>query len=144
MIHSKVPLSVFITVLAAIIAAVPLGIDMYLPAMKDISAEYATPMSTVQMTLSTFLFGYATGQLVFGPMADIIGRRPVVLMGLFGFFVFSTLLSFATSIEQFLVLRFLQSFIGAAAAVPIVGYIKLIYGEHVAKGMSYVSMIMMT
>ena len=141
--QSKVPVALFIPLLAAIIAAVPLAIDMYLPAMKAISTEYDTPMTMVQMTLSTFLIGYAIGQLVFGPLADIIGRRPVVLAGLIGFTIFSVLLAFATNIEQFLVIRFLQAFIGAAAAVPIMGYVKVIYGDNVAKGMSYVSMIMM-
>lgn len=139
----KVSVSLFIPLLAAIVAAVPFGIDMYLPAMRVMSVEFDTPMSMVQMTLSTFLIGYALGQLALGPLADIIGRRPIVLIGLVGYCVCSAVLSLTTNIEQFLLVRFVQAFIGAGAVVPIAGYVKIIYGDNVSKGMSYVGMIMM-
>ncbi|QSX42589.1 multidrug effflux MFS transporter [Shewanella cyperi] len=132
-----------IPLLAAIVAINPLAIDMYLPAMADIAAGFGSDITTVQQSLSLYLAGYAIGMLLFGPLADRFGRRPLVLLGLGGATVLSLAVSFAHSIELFLVLRFLQAFIGAAATVVVPGYIKQIYGEHTAKGMSYVSLIMM-
>lgn len=57
----------------------PLSIDMYLPALPVISAQFGVPAGSAQMTLSTYILGFAVGQLLYGPMADSIGRKPVIL-----------------------------------------------------------------
>ncbi|MCL1143607.1 multidrug effflux MFS transporter [Shewanella gaetbuli] len=129
--------------LAAIVAITPLAIDMYLPAMSIIAVSFSTDVTMVQQSLSIYLAGYALGMLVFGPIADKVGRKPLVITGLIGFCIVSFLIAITQSIEHFLALRFLQAFIGAAATVVVPGYIKEIYGENTAKGMSYVSLIMM-
>ncbi|NRD74463.1 multidrug effflux MFS transporter [Shewanella sp. VB17] len=129
--------------LAAIVAITPLAIDMYLPAMATLASSFHSDITLVQQSLSLYLAGYALGMLIFGPLADRMGRRPLVILGLAGFMVVSLLLAFVTNIELFLALRFAQAFIGAAATVVVPGYIKELYGENTAKGMSYVSLIMM-
>ncbi|MBL4817468.1 MAG: MFS transporter, partial [Shewanella sp.] len=136
-------LVILIPMLSAIIAITPLAIDLYLPAMATIAASFHTDITMVQQSLSIYLAGYALGMLCFGPLADRVGRRPLVIIGLTGFALMSFLLAFVTSIESFLALRFGQAFIGAAATVVVPGYIKEVYGKNTAKGMSYVSLIMM-
>ncbi|ABV37272.1 drug resistance transporter, Bcr/CflA subfamily [Shewanella sediminis HAW-EB3] len=136
-------LALLIPMLSAIVAITPLAIDMYLPAMSTLAASFHSDITTVQQSLSLYLAGYSLGMLCFGPLADRIGRRPLVIMGLTGFMLISLALAFVTSIEVFLTLRFAQAFIGAAATVVVPGYIKEVYGENTAKGMSYVSLIMM-
>ena len=136
-------LAMLIPMLAAIVAITPLAIDMYLPAMSTLALGFDTDITTVQQSLSIYLAGYALGMLIFGPLADKIGRRPLVIFGLLGFTIISLLIALSTSIEQFLILRFAQALIGAAATVVVPGYIKEIYGDNTAKGMSYVSLIMM-
>ncbi|MDR6964705.1 multidrug effflux MFS transporter [Shewanella putrefaciens] len=136
-------LGLLIPMLAAIVAITPLAIDMYLPAMSTLALSFHTDITTVQQSLSIYLAGYALGMLCFGPLADRIGRRPMVIMGLSGFMLTSFLIGFAAQVEIFLGLRFLQAFIGAAATVVVPGYIKEVYGDNTAKGMSYVSLIMM-
>lgn len=132
-----------IALFAAVIAVTPLAIDMYLPAMPQISQSLAADDNAVQQSLSIYLAFYALGMLLFGPLADAIGRRPLALFGLTGFFASSIWLSQVGSIETFLAGRALQAFTGAAATVVIPGMIRQLYQEHTAKGMSYVSMMMM-
>ena len=67
---------VFILGLLAML--MPLSIDMYLPALPVISAQFGVPAGSTQMTLSTYILGFALGQLIYGPMADSFGRKPVV------------------------------------------------------------------
>ncbi|WP_258405323.1 multidrug effflux MFS transporter [Shewanella mesophila] len=136
-------LALLIPMLSAIVAITPLAIDMYLPAMATLAASFNSSITTVQQSLSLYLAGYALGMLTFGPIADRIGRRPLVIIGLSGFMLISLSLAFVTNVELFLGLRFLQAFIGAGATVVVPGYIKEVYGSNTAKGMSYVSLIMM-
>jgi DHA1 family bicyclomycin/chloramphenicol resistance-like MFS transporter len=68
---------VFILGLLAML--MPLSIDMYLPALPVISAQFGVPAGSAQMTLSTYILGFAVGQLLYGPMADSLGRKPVIL-----------------------------------------------------------------
>lgn len=132
-----------VMLLAAVIAITPLAIDMYLPAMQMMADDLQTSMALVQQSLSIYLAAYALGMLLFGPLADMIGRRPLALAGMIGFLLSSLMLSLVSSIEWFLVWRALQAFTGAAATVVIPGIVRHLYQQHTAKGMSYVSMIMM-
>ena len=129
--------------LASIVAISPLAIDMYLPAMPTIADDLSTTPTAVQNSLSIYMAGYAIGMLIFGPIADRIGRRRVVIIGLLGFTIFSIAIAFVQSIESFLTLRFLQAAISSGATVVVPGVIRDMYGKHTAKGLSYVSMIMM-
>lgn len=64
---------VFILGLLAML--MPLSIDMYLPALPVISAQFGVPAGSAQMTLSTYILGFALGQLLYGPMADSPGAN---------------------------------------------------------------------
>ncbi len=140
--HS-VSLKLLLPLLASIMALTPLAIDMYLPAMPILAEHLATDMPMVQNSLSIYLFGYAMGLVLFGPMADNFSRRKMVLVGTSCFLLTSLLLPFVSSIEQFLSLRFVQAFISSAATVVVPSAIREYYQKNTAKGLSYVSMIMM-
>tara|TARA_R110002126_G_scaffold54341_9_gene147170 strand:- start:5850 stop:7007 length:1158 start_codon:yes stop_codon:yes gene_type:complete len=129
--------------LAAVVATTPLAIDMYLPAMPMMATALETNISLVQQSLSIFLAAYGLGMLLFGPLADMLGRRPLAVCGLTGFILASIALSMVNSIEWFLGWRAAQALSGAAASVVVPGIIRHLYQQHTAKGMSYVSMIMM-
>lgn len=132
-----------IVLLAAMIATTPLAIDMYLPAMPSMAEDMNTHIGAVQQSLSIYLAAYAAGMLLFGPLADALGRRPLALFGLTGFALASLVLSTIDSIEWFLTWRAIQAFSGAASSVVVPGIIRFLYREHTAKGMSYMSLIMM-
>ncbi|HAU04994.1 Bcr/CflA family efflux MFS transporter [Pseudoalteromonas shioyasakiensis] len=134
---------ILLPLLASIVAITPLAIDLYLPAMLVIANDLQTTMPNVQISLSIYLAGYALGMLFFGPIADELGRRLLAKVGLALFGSSSLALAFCTNIELFWSLRAVQAFTGAAATVVVPGIIRHIYRENTAKGMSYVSMIMM-
>ncbi|TRX53136.1 multidrug effflux MFS transporter [Thalassomonas sp. M1454] len=129
--------------LASIVAITPLAIDLYLPAMPIIAEQYDTTIAAVQNSLSVYLGGYALGMLIFGPLADKLGRRRLAILGLSGFALVSLYIPFSASINEFIILRGIQAFLGSAATVVVPGIIREVYGKNTAKGMSYVSMIMM-
>lgn len=106
-----------IATLALLAAVAPLAIDMYLPAFPEMAVEFGTSASAVQLTLTTFLVGLALGQLVFGPLSDRYGRRPLLLIGTAACAVFSAGAALAPSIELLAGARFVQGFAGAAGIV---------------------------
>lgn len=97
----------------------PLAIDMYLPALPALQAEFGTSESRVQHTLSAYLLGLAFGQLLFGPIADRYGRKPPLLGGLAAFTLASAGCAVAGTIEHFVLLRFAQALGGASGMVVI-------------------------
>ena len=129
--------------LAAIVAITPFAVDTYLPAMPVIAKDLHTHIGIVQQSLSIFLAAYGAGMLVFGPLADKLGRRPLALFGVSGFAISTLFIALTTTIEGFLIGRALQAFCGAAATVIVPGIIRHLYQEHTAKGMSLMSLIMM-
>lgn len=141
--NTQLSLAVLLPLLASIMALSPLAIDLYLPAMPIIADELSSDMAMMQNTLSIYLFGYALGLFYFGPQADKRPRRKLVILGISGFLIATIVLPFVMNIEQFLAVRFVQAFISSAATVVVPGTIREYYGKHTAKGLSYVSMIMM-
>ena len=106
-----------IATLALLAAVAPLAIYMYLPAFPEMAVEFGTSASAVQLTLTTFLVGMAVGQLVFGPLSDRFGRRPMLLIGTLVCAVFSAASALAPGIEVLAASRFVQGFAGAAGIV---------------------------
>jgi MFS transporter, DHA1 family, multidrug resistance protein len=129
--------------MAAIAALPPLAVDMYLPAIPQIAANLGTEISTIQNSLSIFLVGFGLGMLLFGPLSDRHGRRPLALFGLTGFALSSLILTLCTDATLFLAFRLVQGFLGSAATVVIPAMIRDSYGKDTAKGMSAVMMIML-
>jgi DHA1 family bicyclomycin/chloramphenicol resistance-like MFS transporter len=106
------------TVMLALLAALgPLSTDMYLPSLPAIARELNATTAETQLTLSAFLFGFAVGQFVYGPISDKVGRRPVLLAGLAIFLAASAACTFAPTIGTLIAGRFLQA---TGAAGPIV------------------------
>ena len=106
-------------ILGLVMAIGPLAVDMYLPALPSLEAEFATSSARVQHTLSAYLLGLACGQLFFGPLADRFGRKPPLLGGLVVFALASAACVAATDIGQFVMLRFAQALGGASGMVVI-------------------------
>ncbi|MCP8969996.1 multidrug effflux MFS transporter [Ectobacillus ponti] len=104
-------------ILGSLAAFAPLSIDMYLPALPELAADFHAAPSLAQLSLTFFLLGLASGQLLSGPLSDVYGRRRPLLIGLAAYTVISLLCVFTPSIGLFIALRFLQGLSGSAGIV---------------------------
>lgn len=105
--------------LALAVALGPLATDMYLPALPQIGQDLNSPAGPVQLTLSLYLAGFALAQLIYGPLSDRYGRKPVMIAGLLIFILASIGCACAESIETLMACRFLQAIGGCAG--PVLG-----------------------
>lgn len=105
-------------ILGGLTACGPLAIDMYLPALPQLTRELGATSAEVQSTLMTVLLGLAFGQLVAGPISDSVGRRKPLLVGLIIYAVASVLCALSGSVYLLAAVRFLQGF-GASAGMVI-------------------------
>ncbi|NZB26385.1 Bcr/CflA family multidrug efflux MFS transporter [Escherichia coli] len=92
--------------------------DMYLPAFAAIQADLQTPASAVSASLSLFLAGFAAAQLLWGPLSDRYGRKPVLFIGLTIFALGSLGMLWVENAATLLILRFVQA-VGVCAAAVI-------------------------
>lgn len=94
-----------------------LATDMYLPAFSAMQTSLMTSPGMISASLSIFLGGFAIGQLLWGPLSDRIGRKPVLLLGLTLFAVGCLGVIWVENVRALLALRFLQAMGVCAAAV---------------------------
>jgi DHA1 family bicyclomycin/chloramphenicol resistance-like MFS transporter len=107
-----------LTLLLSFLTALgPLSMDMYLPSLPDIGRTLSAPVLQVQLTISSYLFGFAVGQIFYGPISDRLGRRPVLLAALVVYALATIGCAAARSIDALIALRFLQALGGAGAIV---------------------------
>lgn len=136
--------STAVTVLLCLLVALgPISTDLYLPSLPGLARAFATDVAEVQLTLSVFLVGLAGGQLVYGPLSDRFGRRPVLVVGLVIYTAASIACALAPSMELLIAARFLQA-IGACAG-PVIGraVVRDVHGrEGAARILSYMSAAM--
>ncbi|WP_405879383.1 multidrug effflux MFS transporter [Streptomyces sp. NBC_01136] len=104
-------------ILGGLTATPPLSMDMYLPALPEVTRSLHAPAATVQLTLTACLAGMAFGQLVVGPMSDKWGRRRPLLVGLVVYVLATVLCAVAPDVELLVVFRLAQGLAGAAGIV---------------------------
>jgi DHA1 family bicyclomycin/chloramphenicol resistance-like MFS transporter len=129
--------------LTLLVALGPISTDLYLPALPGIGQALGADVATTQLTLSVFLAGFALGQLVYGPLSDRFGRRPVILAGVSLYATASIACALAPSIEALIVFRFLQA-VGACSG-PVLAR-AVVRDVHAPAGaaqvLAYISMAM--
>ncbi|MEV6317122.1 Bcr/CflA family multidrug efflux MFS transporter [Streptomyces sp. NPDC051776] len=104
-------------ILGGLTAMPPLSMDMYLPALPEVTESLHSPAATVQLTLTACLAGMALGQLVVGPMSDRWGRRRPLVAGMVLYVVATALCAFAPTAGMLIAFRLAQGLAGAAGLV---------------------------
>ncbi|RMF18268.1 MAG: Bcr/CflA family efflux MFS transporter, partial [Gammaproteobacteria bacterium] len=132
-----------LTLAAALLVMLgPFSIDAYLPAFPSIEADYGVSRALLSQTLAGYLIAYAGGMLIWGPLADHYGRRPVIVVSLLMFAAASALCAAAPDLNVFLTGRILQ---GLAASGSTVASRAMIRDAHTPEGaqraMSQVMMV---
>lgn len=105
---APMPPALVVGILAMLLGIQPVTTDLYLPALPALTASFSAPMSQAQLTLSALLLAFGVSQLVWGPLSDRFGRRPILLMGLAAYLVAAIGGTLAPSMAQLIVWRALQ------------------------------------
>jgi DHA1 family bicyclomycin/chloramphenicol resistance-like MFS transporter len=136
----------FVAIVALAMSLSALSIDNLLPAFTPIGQALAvTPANRLQLLIYVFMVGFAFTQPVYGPAADVLGRRPVLLAGLVLYAAASLLAVFAGSFAVLLAARALQGMGVAAARVVTISIVRDRFaGREMARVMSFVMMVFIT
>jgi len=143
--HKGMPFAEFVILIAGLMALNALAMDIMLPALPDIGAALnIAHENDRQEVLVAYLLGFGGAQLFFGPISDTLGRRKVLLGGLFVYAFASLACLFSETLDQLLLARLIQGVGCAATRVVAVSVVRDCYtGRKMGKVMSLVMMIFM-
>ncbi|ARF14071.1 multidrug effflux MFS transporter [Sporosarcina ureae] len=142
--QKKIPMpTVWLVVLLGSLSAFgPLSMDMYLPGLPIVADDLNASTSLVQLSLTACLIGLGAGQLIFGPLSDIYGRRKPLVITLSVYAIASVLCAFSPNIWIFVALRFVQGMTGAAGIVIARACARDLYvGNELTKFMAMLSIV---
>lgn len=106
-----------VVILALMSAIAPLSTDMYLPALPQVQESFETTPFFAQLSLASFFIAFALGQLIYGPLSDIFGRKKPLYVGVALFILSSLSCVLVDSVGAFIALRFLEALGGCAGVV---------------------------
>lgn len=131
----------FTVLLGALVTLASFATDMGLPVLDATAASLGVTAATAALTLSVFMVGFATGPLVFGPLSDRHGRRPVLLAAVATFALFGALGAFAQSLGSLLAWRFVMGAGAGTAQVLVLATVRdLFAGAEARARQSYVNL----
>ena len=110
------PSGLVVVILATLLGIQPVTTDLYLPALPALTGSFSAPMTHAQLTLGALLLAFGVSQLVWGPLSDRFGRRPILLCGLAAYLVAAIGSALAPSMLQLIVWRTVQ---GAAMGAVV-------------------------
>jgi len=132
-----------VALLALVTAIAPAALHVLVPAFPLLATDFDAAPAGVQLVLILFLIGIATGQLVYGPVSDRFGRRPVLIAGLALFLVGTVLCGVAWSLPTLIIGRTLQALGGCAGMVLGRAIVRDVYDrERSASALATIMMVM--
>ena len=117
----------FVALLGLLSSLGPASMDIYLPGLPELASDLGASQALAQVTISAFLVGLGGGQLLAGPISDILGRRRPIFYSLAAFAIASLGCMLAPSIEILAAARFLQGITAAAGTVVSRAVIRDLY-----------------
>jgi len=132
-----------LTLLLSLLTALgPLTMDMYLPSLPAIGQALDASTAAVQLTISSYLLGFAVGQILYGPLSDRVGRRPVILAALVLYVAATVVCAGAQTIGILIAVRFVQALGGAGCIVLARAAVRDLYsGERAGRELSLMGSI---
>jgi DHA1 family bicyclomycin/chloramphenicol resistance-like MFS transporter len=134
-----------VTIVASLMALNAAAIDIYIPALQEIGAGLVVDdANTRQFVISSYILGFGGAQLVYGPLADRYGRKPVLFAGLAIYIAAAAAAALAQSFEALLLCRLVQGIGAAATRVIAISVVRDCFdGRRMASVMSLVMMVFM-
>jgi len=130
---NKQETSLRLTVLLGVLMALPaLGTDLFLPALPVLAQALAADVAAAQLTLTTYFLGLAMGQLLWGPLSDRFGRKPVLLAGLFLLLASSLAAAAVDSVGAVTAARLVQGLATSSGAVIVRSIVRDLYAHEQA------------
>lgn len=128
--------------LLTLLLALPIiSTDIYLPSLNEMSIIFNAGAEETQLTLTVYFFIFCLVQLIYGPLSDHFGRKPVLLSSLLIYILGTVLCIYSPTIQVFTLGRAIQAF-GAGSAILIFAIIRDLYeGERVTKMIAYMSAV---
>lgn len=138
------PKDIKVTLLLTLMVALgPLSTDLYLPSLPSLTATFDTTISRVQATMSVFIGGFACATVIYGPLSDRFGRRPILIGGMVVFVIGSLGCMAASSIEALIAWRFVQAVGGCAGPVLVRAVVRDVYEkDEAARFLAYIASAM--
>jgi DHA1 family bicyclomycin/chloramphenicol resistance-like MFS transporter len=131
----------FTFLLGALATLASFATDMGLPVLGEMATSLGVAPGRAALSLSVFMAGFALGPLVFGPVSDHVGRRPVLLSGVAAFAVFGALGAFSRTLGAVLLWRFLMGIGAGSCQVLVVAIVRdLFTGVEARVRQSYVNL----
>lgn len=109
--------ALIVLVLSLLLGLQPITTDLYLPALPGLTRDLGASMAQAQLTLSALLLAFGLSQLVWGPLSDRFGRRPVLLAGMLAYLLASLASAAASNMDALIVWRTLQGMAMGAGVV---------------------------
>lgn len=119
----------FLIILMAMVLLSPLAIDIFLPALPTMASEFAVSQSQVQTTVTFFMFAMGLGQVLIGPIADRIGRRPVAIAGILLYGASGALGAMSENFEVLQLARILQGLAACATSIVVFSAVRDCYSN---------------
>lgn len=133
-----------VVMMASIMALNALAIDSMLPAFPAMAESLNVSRIAIQQVISTYLIGLAIGSLVYGPLSDRYGRKPVLLVALVGYSICGLACSYAPSFDFLIPMRFVHGTMSASLGVLAISIIRDSYsGDAMARRMSSIFLVFM-
>ncbi|AXA33735.1 multidrug effflux MFS transporter [Francisella adeliensis] len=126
------------------VALPPFAIDAYIPAFSNLSNYFHVNQNQIAMTVSTYLFGFSLGMLIWGALSDKFGRKKILTIGMSIYTISTILCTYSYNFETLTFMRFLQGLGDSPAAVAAMAILKDCYrGQKLIKMMATMVMVFM-
>lgn len=128
--RSRMQNIILVFIIGLLNTVTPFSIDMYLPAFPKIASDMHTEISKVALSVSTYFFGFALGQILYGPLLDRFGRKRPLYIGLCCYIIATIGCAFCKTIEMLWLVRFIQALGGCVASVAAMAMVIDFFPAH--------------
>jgi len=124
---AAMPAARIVLILSLLLGLQPITTDLYLPALPGLTAGFGATPAQAQLTLSALLLAFGLSQLIWGPLSDRYGRRPILLLGLGSYVAASVLSMLAPSMQALIAARIVQGAAMGAAVMAARAIVRDLY-----------------